>query len=150
MRNFVSDIDPKLTRFAYTPLATFGILSVGDFWCYSIECPWLSNKRDISCIPEGSYFLELGLYKNRYGSYEVMDVPDRDYIKIHIGNTLDDIIGCIVIGNKLGVVNGKWGVLQSKITYEKFMTAMNNTPFSSIVINWDKHVRRGKPGIEPG
>ena len=55
-----------LERFAYSPMGTFGVLTVDDFECYTVERPWLDNKPRESCIPEGVYRLELGMY-NRGG-----------------------------------------------------------------------------------
>lgn len=115
-----------LERFAYTPFGTFGRLIVDYFQCYTVERPWLNNKVRESCIPEGKYELKLGMFNNGgYSAYEVMDVPNRSLIKIHIGNTIDDVVGCIAPGNKLGYLRGKWGVIYSRPAFDAFMDNMN-------------------------
>jgi hypothetical protein len=115
-----------LERFAYTPVGTFGKFIFEEFQCYTVERPWLDNKPRESCIPEGVYPLKLGMYnRGGYPAYEVMDVPNRSLIKIHIGNTMDDIVGCIAPGKSLGFLERKWGVSSSKKAFQEFMRAMD-------------------------
>jgi hypothetical protein len=124
-----------LERFAYTPMGTFGKIMFEEFECFTVERPWLDNKARQSCIPEGHYPLKLGMYnRGGYPAYEVMDVPDRSLIKIHVGNTMDDIVGCIAPGKSLGTIAGKWGVTNSKKALREFMKAMNDVELSSIHI----------------
>ncbi len=41
-----------------TPWGTYGKLYDGDgFLCDTLECPWLDNKVNVSCIPQGTYLL---------------------------------------------------------------------------------------------
>ena len=42
------------------------------------------------------------------------------FILIHTGNTVDDTEGCLIIGDKIGVLNQKDAVLHSKATYLRF------------------------------
>jgi hypothetical protein len=128
--------DIILTRFAYSPLATFGTLKVDDFECYTVERPWLDNKAFESCIPEGEYAIELGRYnRGGYAAYEIKAVPDRTHIKIHIGNTCNDVVGCIGLGERLGSIHGEWAVLNSRNTYQKFMEVMDGETEGRIIID---------------
>jgi hypothetical protein len=44
---------------AYFEEGTNGTLfNSGKFLCHTIELPWNDNKRNISCIPEGTYEVE--------------------------------------------------------------------------------------------
>lgn len=115
-----------LERFAYTPFGVFGKLIIPEFECFTVEKPWLDNKRRESCIPEGVYKLKLGMYnRGGYPAYEVLGVPGRSLIKIHIGNTMDDVLGCIAPGKSLGYAERKWSVSSSKKAFEEFMSAMD-------------------------
>ncbi len=64
--------------------------------CSSIELPWLDNKKQVSCIPEGRYELRKR-YNPRFGHHLlVINVPNRSYILIHAANdALKEIKGCI-------------------------------------------------------
>jgi hypothetical protein len=115
-----------LERFAYSPMGTFGVLTVDDFECYTVERPWLDNKASESCIPEGAYGIELGMYnRGGYPAYEIMDVPDRSLIKMHIANNINDVVGCVGFGDSLGFYENLWCVRNSGKTMKKFMAAMD-------------------------
>lgn len=124
-----------LERFAYTPYGVFGKLTTDEFECYTVERPWLDNKRRESCIPEGAYTIQLGRYnRGGYAAYEVMGVPNRSLIKIHKGNTIDDVIGCIATGTSLGYIKGKWAVTGSSKAFTDFMRVMNDEPTTQLLI----------------
>jgi len=115
-----------LERFAHTQMGVFGVLSVDGFECYTVERPWLDNKPRESCIPEGVYRLELGMYnRGGYPAYEIMNVPDRSLIKMHIANNINDVIGCVGFGDSLGYYENLWSVMNSGKTMAKFMDAMD-------------------------
>jgi hypothetical protein len=87
-------------RKIFTEKSTIGELSVdGQWYCYTLELPWKENHRGISCIPEGAYTVVVD-WSNSKKSWlpHVLDVPDRDGIRIHVGNYPSDIQGCILVG----------------------------------------------------
>ena len=130
----------KLARFAYTPLATLGKLYIEgtDFECFTVERPWLDNKTSVSCIPEGEYQIKLGQYnRGGYPAYEVLNVPGRTHIKIHVGNTSNDVIGCIALGASCGIIDSKLGVISSRTTFASFMSAMHNAEDGKILVYTD-------------
>jgi len=125
-----------LDRFAYTPMGVFGNLSIGEFNCYTVERPWLDNQPNVSCIPIGMYPVELGMYnKGGYSAYEIMGVKDRSLIKIHIANTMKDVVGCIGVGSSLGWVHNNWAVMNSAKTLKEFMEECEIIAPDSIVIS---------------
>ena len=54
-----------LTRIAYSNMGVFGQLEVDGQALYSVERPWLDNKRIVSCIPEGAYLCRPPLLRER-------------------------------------------------------------------------------------
>lgn len=85
-----------LTR-TYSPEGTNGMLTYkGKSICYTIELPWMDNQLQVSCIPEGEYFIEKR-YSTRFGWHlEILDVPNRSLILFHpANNALKELRGCI-------------------------------------------------------
>lgn len=106
----------ELVRVKHTDKSTLGMLFIGgSFIAYTLENPWLDNKRRVSCIPIGTY--EVGFRttggkhnqyaarygKKHYGMLEVKDVPNRTFILFHVGNWAKDTHGCILLGTRAGV-----------------------------------------------
>lgn len=114
-----------LERFAYSPMGTFGRIIMEGFECYTVERPWAGNRPRESCIPEGTYRLAPCVFeRGGYASFEILDVPDRSLIKIHVGNTKDDVLGCVALGRSLGLVGGMWAVTHSRAAFSDWMRIM--------------------------
>ena len=105
---------------------TLGKIELPCGWtCDTVELPWRDNEQDVSCIPQGEYWLEkrtvggyYARYKERWGhefSIWVRGVPDRTYILIHTGNSTEDTAGCVIVGQAAhpGLV------INSRKTYEQ-------------------------------
>lgn len=82
---------------AYFKEGTNGTLfSSETFLCHTIELPWKNNKRNISCIPEGTYEIEPRFSKRFKHHLILKGVNDRSYILFHpANNALKDLQGCI-------------------------------------------------------
>lgn len=127
----------KIHRFAFTPMGTFGHLTIEGhaFQAYTVELPWMDNQRRVSCIPEGIYPLVKSRFnRGGYDCYELLEVPDREEILIHRGNTEDDLLGCIAPGMALGFVDGKWAVTSSRAAFDAFMAALTGVEKTSLTI----------------
>lgn len=68
----------------------------GTIVCYAIELPWLENQRQISCVPEGEYFLRKR-FSRKYGWHiQLPNVTNRDLILFHPANDAQkELKGCI-------------------------------------------------------
>lgn len=117
----------------YYPDVTMGMLHFPDGTeIDSIELPWNDNQTSISCIPEGKYAMRMrhsGVVSRSSGGkytsgWEVCDVPDRTYIMVHPGNTVDDFRGCIGVGMEKGWLGGKRAVLSSRDAFDILMELM--------------------------
>jgi hypothetical protein len=125
-------------------MGTFGVLSLGAQQWYTVERPWENNKPSISCIPAGTYEVKLGMYysgdgpggKPDYPAYEILNVPGRALIKIHKGNRMLDVKGCVALGKDLGADRGDWCVLGSREAFSEFMTAAAVIDPHEITITW--------------
>ena len=96
-------INLLLIRNTFSKKSTIGELFLnGERICDTLENPWQDNQRNISCIPEGVYPVRLRLPRESatrdYLHLLVQEVPNRDWILFHRGNTAKDTSGCILVG----------------------------------------------------
>lgn len=111
--------DYKIVRGCSGSLGTFGIFSADNVpLCITCELPWANNESDTSCIPIGSYQVDRHISaKFPLGNtWEIQDVPDRTGILIHAANDMDDLEGCVAVGQYFGFLNGLPAVLNSGFT----------------------------------
>lgn len=80
---------------------------------YTLERPWLDNRRLESCIPEGTYRCTPFNGQRFKNVWQVVDVPNRTAILFHAGNVVREIQGCILVGFGLGYLRDEAAVLRS-------------------------------------
>ena len=143
-----SNILPKVCihRLSTGVEGTPGKLTVANnaFTCHTLELEWLNNQHDVSCIPAGTYRCEVS-YSNHMNKdlYHVLNVPDRTTVMIHNGNYAgqenkglkSDVLGCILLGDSEGKINGQEVVLDSVVALTAFMKLMKNEPFEIEIVN---------------
>lgn len=127
-----------LTRGKSSPAGTFGVLEApGKKRWFSLELPWKDNKRKLSCIPAGVYVAKLR-QSPRFGKvYHLQNVAGRSYILIHSGNYAGDVElgyrshveGCILLGKRVGLLDGQRAVLLSRPAVREFMSLLDDQPF---------------------
>jgi hypothetical protein len=93
--------------------ATLSTISIDDkFECFGLEDEYREEKvAGETRIPAGTYQVGVraeGGFHNRYsakypdfhrGMLQVLDVPNFEYILIHVGNTDADTAGCLLVGD---------------------------------------------------
>ena len=108
----------KVIRYSSQEDSTNGALFVEnddlslDFLCYTLEDEYREEKvMSETRIPKGKYKIKLrkeGGFNARYserfpdihvGMLHIVDVPNFEYILIHIGNTAEDTGGCLLVGD---------------------------------------------------
>ena len=134
----------KVLRFSGNKESTTSLVFIdGKFECYGLE----DEQRTVKVfgetrIPNGLYQIGLrtvGGHHQRYsdkfkwheGMLHILDVPDFEYILIHIGNTDDDTAGCLLVGDTINnntVNDGFLGSSTSAYTrlYKKVIKALNS------------------------
>ena len=74
----------------------------GEFYGHTLELSWKDNKKSVSCIPKGVYEARKrggdDSAKYKYQHIEILDVPDRSKILIHVGNYPKSTKGCVLLG----------------------------------------------------
>ena len=99
----LATINLLIIRDTFSEESTVGELFLnGERMCDTLENPYINNERNISCIPEGEYKVRLRTARESatrdYLHLLVKDVPNRDYILFHRGNSAKDTSGCILVG----------------------------------------------------
>ena len=101
-------------------------IAAGGFSCFTLELPWLDNAGGVSCIPAGIYSYKKRMSPGKgYTVIELIDVPERTFIQIHLGNFTSQILGCIIPGTAIKDVNadGIPDVVDSEKAFNKLMCA---------------------------
>lgn len=94
----------KLIRFKKDKKVTLGMVFLNDaFLCFSLERPWMGNQENISCIPDGEYPVSKRQSPKFGPCFAVDGVKGRSDILIHVGNTVEDSHGCILVGNGIDI-----------------------------------------------
>lgn len=120
----------ELNRIKSAPDATLGYMTIdGQFECFTLE----DEKRTVKVsgetrIPSGYYRIKYRevdspmtqRYKAKYDFFEwhleLQNVPNFQYVYIHVGNTDDDTDGCILVGRSADMDTMTVG--HSSVAYE--------------------------------
>lgn len=117
----------RIIRVEEKDKGTFGALTICDHaFCVTLELPDRLNKRDISNIPQGQYICKKVISPKFGKTFRVVDVVDRTMVLFHKGNTIKDILGCIILAQHFGKLGKNRAVLNSGKTFKKFMKIMKN------------------------
>lgn len=105
--------------------------------CASLELPWANNLPGVSCIPNGTYYAtKTNSPKFGPGTFELMAVHGRGYIRIHPGNFTRDIEGCILLGERFSDIDNDeiTDVVNSRATVDKLKKLADNFDLTIIRI----------------
>lgn len=75
--------------------------TLGELWldsnrvAYTLELPWKDNQHDISCIPLGTFELQLTFSEKFNAIRPLIIVPGRDGVRMHAANRVSELEGCI-------------------------------------------------------
>lgn len=128
----------RIVRQKETVESTQGELYLdGEMVGYTLEPAWNQNKKG-SCIPVGEYtaYIRDGKDSNsrwNYNPIQLINVFNRNYIQIHIGNYPEDTKGCILIGKGKGD-NAVWN---SRDTYEELMSKLDKTREIKVIVEYE-------------
>lgn len=104
---------------------TFGVLRInGAVHCWTLEQPDRENKRKQSSIPAQQYTAVRHKSPKFGETFLVKDVPGRDLVLFHAGNTDEDTKGCVLLGSALGIVKGDRAIVASRAAFAGFMDVM--------------------------
>jgi len=127
----------SLTRTVSRTDGVFGTLAVNNLpVAVTLERPWLDNKKSVSCIPAGTYIAKRIVSPSHGNVFEVTGVKDRQHILFHIGNTIKDSEGCILVGSSFGIwSDGSCCILASGKAFTEFMRLLAGVNEFTLVIS---------------
>jgi len=115
-----------------TPWGTYGKLyNEFGFICDTLECPWLDNKVNVSCIPQGTYLLTRR-HSEKFKEHFIITgtaedestvstgAGDRNFCLIHSGNWVSQVEGCILVGEAKNI-DGRMYVGNSRKQLNKLL-----------------------------
>lgn len=142
----------ELIRIAYMPQHTLGWLVHKDQRWATIERPWIPSQlhrgglNAKSCVPDGEYKLTR-YYGMRFPDSIALEspeldvrvvakegIPSRSAILIHVGNFVEDVIGCIAPGLRHGIIGKRQAVTSSGVAMKQIRDALANAPLPGLVI----------------
>lgn len=111
-----------LERFYKSGNATIGELTAENCHiCYTLEDRMANNVYD-TAIPNGEYEVEVTWSPKFQRMLPLLkNVPNREGIRIHRGNSAKDCVGCILVGEKVDIEE-EW--LYNSRVMEETLTAM--------------------------
>lgn len=120
----------ELIRHEEWESGTIGLLKIDKVvFCFTLEPnDWL-NRVNESSIPAQQYVCIPWLSPSFGQTFLVSNVPNRDKILFHAGNTKLDTAGCIILGSEVGKLKGDRAVLNSGNTFRAFLREMGDQPF---------------------
>lgn len=122
----------KLFRFRNSvtkpTLGTIAAFEDGNLVCDvdTLELPWKWNKRNVSCIPSAIYKIKKRYTVKRGWHFQILNVPDRSWILIHVANYSRNILGCIAPGITHADIDsdGELDVTSSRVALNKLLDAV--------------------------
>jgi hypothetical protein len=107
------------------PDGTFGRL--GNW--FTLERPWVGNQTGKSCIPVGDYEVTWS-WSPHLGrmTYLLLGTAPRTGIRIHSANLMTELLGCIALGEKRGMMHGRKCIYLSSPAVRAFEAAYQS-PF---------------------
>ena len=117
----------ELMRLEESWQGTIGVLKIDkEVFSFCLEPADRLNAPDISCIPTGQYMCQR-IKSPKFGeTFAITDVPNRTNILFHAGNTKDDTLGCVILGQTVGKLKGQRAVLNSGATFKEFLHIMDD------------------------
>ena len=104
-----------------------GFANFRNFNFFTLELPYLDNRKNISSIHPGLYKAKK-YFSPRYKRLVVLlfDVPNRTFIEIHHGNFTHDLLGCIAVGDSVKYLDddGSPDVTNSVKTLDKLLNLL--------------------------
>ena len=139
--------DLILVRTSYLALGVTGMIldHEGKPICLSLERPWLDNKINYSCVPQGQYRMKKDIRhlgrEDECRVWELQDVPGRSQIQLHIGNRVSESLGCPLVVTTLATHGPSLFGGSSRIAFNLMMQLTELKEMGNILITDTAYMR---------
>lgn len=118
----------RLIRVATDGTGTYGVLVDNNRpLCVTLE-------PEVPIIEPGMYECHRAWFnKDGYEVFEI-DVPGHSYVYFHIGNTIKDTEGCVLLATEFIPPELGGGVMYSRIAYNRFMSHLAGLQTFDLVV----------------
>lgn len=114
---------------------TFGVLSdPGGPFAVTVELPWKMNEPRVSCIPTGTYLCQRVNSPKFGNTWEITAVAGRSHILFHKGNSINDLLGCVAVGESFNPVGGVRGITESAKGFAEFLLIQKEAVSFTLII----------------
>ena len=133
----------KILRGTSTDQGTPGTLVWKRTRAGVLELPWLDNRREVSCVPSGTYkVLWTKSFALERSTYEIQGVPRRGGIRLHPGNFAGSIAagfrsdsrGCPLPCRYFSTIGGQLAGLGSRAVVSQLELDLEQKPFELEII----------------
>lgn len=125
----------RLTRLEENKQGTLGVLTIcSQVFCVTLELPDRLNVSNMSSIPAQQYECKKIISPHFGETFEIYDVPSRSHVLFHSGNVVGNTRGCILLGQYFGKLQGDRAILNSGITFNRFMALMKDITSFNLTI----------------
>lgn len=125
----------RLIRVEESDHGTFGVLTIcSHVFCVTLELPDKLNKYEESCIPAQQYMCKRIISPKFRETFEITNVPFRDHVLFHKGNTINNTLGCVILAQYYGKLEEDRAIRNSGTTFKKFMQIMEGVEVFSLTI----------------
>jgi hypothetical protein len=142
-QGWIPDLDVVTGQFTLCREKTATVLNE-IFLARTIERGWHDNRPGQSCIPSGVYKCVRDFYHDGgYPAFEIMNVPDRQRVLIHIANFSHQLKGCIALGREHAIIKdpvlSKYylAISQATIVFNQFMHLLEGVNSFDLSIEWN-------------
>ena len=117
--------------------ATMSIVTINGTPYYGLEPSKVNPVHEgHPAIPAGTYQIAITMSPHlEYETPELIGVPDRSEIRIHVGNYPKDSLGCLIVGKSEG--SDGQSVLESKEAFTELMAWIKGLPKLPQVVVFD-------------
>lgn len=136
----------KLTRDTYVRTGIFGVLTNedGSLKLQTLEYAIPTKENSVSTdtvylpkIPSGRYLCVRGEYIlngmiKPFSTFEIKGVPGHSGLLFHVGNTMIDTHGCVLLGQTR---EQDTEILQSRIAFDAFMNSLEGIDSFNLEVN---------------